>query len=290
MRTLVVGGSGFVGRYLVRHFDAVGTSGRGRDGFPKLDITRRQEVERLFERFRPELVINAAAMTNVDECERRREEAFMINADGVMNISEAAYRVKAKLVQISTDYVFDGAKGDYGEDDPTNPVNVYGSSKLRGELYALERDALVLRISSPFGINLGRGKESFFEYVLRALAGGERVKALVDQITTPTFVEDVPEAIDALVQRGSAGTFHLAVREAISRYEFAIKVAEFAGFEPGRVDRITSREMNFYARRPRDTSMKTDKISGSFRTTELSKALKDLVTAATKHISDHRLI
>ena len=290
MKTLVLGGSGFVGRYLVRHFDAVGTSGTGRDGFVKLDITRRPEVEGLFERFRPELVINAAAMTNVDECERHREEAFMINAEGVRNISEEAHRVKARLVQISTDYVFDGGKGDYGEDDPTNPVNVYGSSKLRGELYALERDALVLRISSPFGVNLGGGKESFFEYVLRALAAGGRVKALVDQITTPTFVEDVPEAIDALVQKGSTGTFHLAVKEAISRYEFAIRIAELAGFEPDRVDKITSREMNFYAKRPQNTSMSTDKISSSFKTTDLSNDMKKLVAVATKHISDHRLI
>lgn len=279
MKTLVVGGSGFVGRYLVNHFGAVGTSGSGRDGFIKLDITSRPEVRRLLERIRPELVINSAAMTGVDECERKSDLAFTVNAQGVRNVCDAASEVGARFVHISTDYVFDGERGNYGEDDPVNPINQYGRSKLLGETYARERPSLILRISSPFGINLGAGKESFFEYVIRSLSGGGRttVRAFVDQITTPTFVEEIPRAIEALFRADMTGTFHLAVKGGVSRYDFALQIAELAGFDGGWVVKSLSQEMGFFARRPRDTSLRTDKISEIFEAGTLQSDLKGLI-------------
>lgn len=264
MKTLVIGGSGFVGYYIKEYFKCKSTSSIEKSGYQKLDITDKEEIKRVIEKDRPELIINSAAMADVDLCEKEVDKAAIINGQAVEWVSQNAQRINAKFVQISTDYVFDGEKGNYSELDTPNPINQYGKSKLVGELNALKYNGIVLRIEMPYGINLAKNKNVFFESVLRNLSSGKEVNAAVDQIISPTFIEDIPMAIETLVSKDYKGIFHLASKEKLSRYDFVIKIAEVFGFNKNLVKKVSLDEFKFVARRPKKTSLNIAKISETF--------------------------
>ena len=226
MKTLVLGGNGFVGYYIAKHFNAMSTSSHAKEGYIKLDITKKEEVFETFRRIKPELVINSAAMADVDLCGKEKENAMLVNGYAVEWLSSVSKRIGAKFIQISTDYVFDGLAGGYKEEDIPNPINEYGKSKLLGEKNALKNDGLVIRIEMPYGLNLAKNKNVFFESVVRNLKEGKTVNAAVDQIISPTFVEDIPKAVEALVEKGAKGIFHLASKEHFSRFEFVNIIAD----------------------------------------------------------------
>ena len=264
MKTLVIGGSGFVGYYIKEYFKCKSTSSIEKSGYQKLDITDTEEIKRVIEKDRPELVINSAAMADLDLYEKEVDKAAIINGQAVEWVSQNAQRINAKFVQISTDYVFDGEKGNYSELDTPNPINQYGKSKLVGELNALKYNGIVLRIEMPYGINLAKNKNVFFESVLRNLSSGKEVNAAVDQIISPTFIEDIPMAIETLVSKDYKGIFHLASKEKLSRYDFVIKIAEVFGFNKNLVKKVSLDEFKFVARRPKKTSLNIAKISETF--------------------------
>ena len=153
MKTLVFGASGFVGFYLKRYFNAVGTAQSDKNGNRKVNFLNENEIVKIINSEKPDLIINSAGLTNVDECERNPDLAFKLNGDSVRTIARESQKINAKFVQMSTDYVFDGAKGNYKETDSTNPINVYGKSKLLGEENALNHlDPIVLRIEMPYDL------------------------------------------------------------------------------------------------------------------------------------------
>lgn len=276
MRVLVIGASGFVGTYLMRYFQGYGTSTRGGKGLFKFDLMQPERLNNIIEEISPELVINSSGMTNVDECEISPEKAVRINGDSVKRISEISKDHGAYFVQISTDYVFDGNKGIYNEEDSTNPINQYGKSKLVGEKYALAEKAVVLRISTPFGIGIPGGKTTFINFVIGNLECENEVRAVTDQFTTPTFVEDVGPAIKALQDKGANGIFHLGVRERISRYDFSIKIADLFELDKSLVRKASLEDFEFVARRPKDTTMNMSKISSFFKPNGLDASLEKI--------------
>ena len=274
MKTLVLGGSGFVGHYLMKYFDGIGTSSIEREGYTKLDITNREEITAVFQREKPDLIINSAAMSDVDFCEKRREMAMRINGESVEWIARSANIINSRFVQISTDYVFDGEKGDYREVDKPNPINAYGESKLIGEADALRHNSLVLRIEMPYGLNLAKNKNVFFESAVRNLRDGKIINAAIDQIISPTFVEDIPKAIYALISKNRTGVFHLASIEQLSRYEFVKKIAEVFGFDDKNVNATHLDDFKLVAKRPKKTSLNMGKISSIFNVDTLEMNLK----------------
>jgi dTDP-4-dehydrorhamnose reductase len=223
VRSLVFGGTGMLGRAVVaqarrRGWAALGLS-RGH-----ADVRDGDAVSRWVREFQPEAIFNCAAATAVDACEERREEAFAVNGEAVANVAAAAASRRARLVQVSTDYVFDGAGGEpYGEDAPTAPLSVYGASKRVGEVRALAYDrALVVRTSWLFG----PGGPNFVATMLRLIA--ERrvpLRVVADQVGCPTYTRFLASALCDLVQRGAAGIVHYRNREPASWCELAREVA-----------------------------------------------------------------
>lgn len=188
---LVIGASGQVGRELVlsapSNYELVAPASR------EFDIRDAQSVAKVFDRIRPDLVINAAAYTAVDKAESERESAFATNADGAGNVARACSPHATPLIHLSTDYVFDGRRTSaYREDDPTNPINVYGESKLAGERQI--RDAripgLILRVSWVYGV----AGSNFVKTMLR-LASQNVVRVVDDQFGTPCAAADIAEAV-----------------------------------------------------------------------------------------------
>lgn len=193
-----------------------------------LDITNRNAVAEAVMRFRPDWVINAAAYTAVDKAESEPEAAFAINRDGSAHIAQAAAEANAYMVQISTDYVFDGEQSrPYLPDDPVNPINVYGESKLAGEdatRETLGEQALILRTSwvyAPHGHN-------FLTTMLRLMRERDELKVVEDQIGTPTSAHSLASAILTAIARNVTGTHHWTDAGVTSWYDFACAIGELA--------------------------------------------------------------
>lgn len=223
MRALIFGGTGMLGRQVVRE--------ARRRGVPALalsraqgDVTDRQRLLYWADVFRPTVVLNCAAFTRVDECESRRDHAMAVNAHAVDHLVAAAARVDARLVQVSTDYVFDGdAERPYREDDPTAPRSVYGVSKLEGERRALEAPgALVVRTSWLFG----PGGPNFVATMTRLIDEGRvPLRVVDDQTGCPTYTPYLARALWDLAALGTAGVVHYRNREPVTWCGFAREIA-----------------------------------------------------------------
>lgn len=210
---------------------AVVAAARAR-GFPVLGLSREQGDVTDAERtaywgtaFRPEVVLNCAAFTRVDACESEAERAFAVNAEGVRNVASAAERCAARLVQVSTDYVFEGtAREPYREDAATGPRSVYGASKLAGEAHALANPrGLVVRTSWLFG----PGGANFAATMVRLIEQGKLpLRVVDDQEGRPTYTPFLARAVLELAAKGARGIVHYANREPVSWYAFARLIAD----------------------------------------------------------------
>jgi len=190
----------------------------------QLDIADARAVKAAVDRVRPDWIINAAAFNDVDGAERAPDQAFAVNAAGAGNLADAAARVSASIVHISTDYVFDGAKGaPYTEDDRPNPLSVYARTKYEGEqrVLASGASACVLRTAWLYG---WQGK-NFVKAILAAAERGGPLRVVADQVGSPTATRDLSEAIAGLIGQGAGsaqrGLFHVVNSGACSRFEFA---------------------------------------------------------------------
>jgi len=227
VRTLVFGGIGMVGRATVR--------AARRRGWPALGLAQEQadiedatRVAAAIAAFRPELVVNCAAWTQVDACEGERDRAFAVNGAAVGNVAAACAGAGARLVQVSTDYVFDGAgREPYREEDATGPRSAYGVSKLEGERRALElAGALVVRTSWVFG----PGGANFVATLRDLIAAGRLpLRVVADQVGAPTYSRFLACALLDLGESGAAGVVHYQNREPVSWFEFAREIARMSG-------------------------------------------------------------
>ncbi len=266
MKILLFGGSGQLGFELRKraadlHFDLVSPV------TTELDITDGVQVGNLISALRPAAVINSAAYTAVDKAEEEQERAFAINADGVRNIAEACARSGARLVHISTDYVFDGSLGrPLKEDDAVNPLSVYGKSKLAGEEYARSicgDSALIVRTQALYG---ARGV-NFVHTMLKLFAEREELKIVADQYVSPTWAGWLAEILLDLVRLPVGGTFHASCSGVVSWFEFAQEIQRLAAgsFEGRRLARLeptTAMELKRPAVRPTFSGFDTDKLAG----------------------------
>lgn len=189
----------------------------------ELDITDEAQVSSTIERIKPEIVINAAAYTNVDGCEDNRELAFNVNGKALKYIAKSCSSAGAILVHYSTDYVFDGSQKEYIESDKTNPINAYGQSKLLGEKNIIEnmRDYRIIRTSWLFGL---QGK-NFVETMLRLSTEMENVRVVDDQFGKPTYTADLARKTSEIIGH-SAGIYHITNEGTCSWYEFASSIIE----------------------------------------------------------------
>jgi dTDP-4-dehydrorhamnose reductase len=234
MKVLITGAGGMLGAEVVRRFQQAGhtviPTGR-KPPLVKMDITDPQQVREVMEAHRPEVVIHCAAMTNVDACERRPEDAYRVNAFGTELIAAHCERIGAICVAISTDYLFDGSKGSpYHEYDAPNPLSVYGRSKDVGEqaVRALCPRHYIVRTAWLYGTH---GK-SFPHFILERVQAGEGATVIADQIGSPTFTADVADRLLSLFKSDCYGTYHLTNAGPVSRYEFALELLRRVGLPP----------------------------------------------------------
>ncbi|MCS7301479.1 MAG: dTDP-4-dehydrorhamnose reductase [Fimbriimonadales bacterium] len=202
----------------------------GQEGEVLLDITQPAQVRAVFDALRPDLVVHCAALTNVDACERRPQEAYRVNAFGTEVVASHCQRVGAVCVYISTDYVFDGSKrAPYHEYDAENPLSMYGRSKFAGEqaVRALCPRHYIVRVAWLYGWR----RPSFPQFVLEQARAGKSPVVISDQIGSPTYVADVADRLLQLIQTDCYGTYHLTNTDPVSRYEFACALLELAGLE-----------------------------------------------------------
>src|SRR6266540_7154396 len=240
---LVVGASGMLGHDLM---EVLSGDVRGVD-VGEIDITSLESTRRVLLTLRPEVVVNAAAYTDVDGCETNRELAMQVNGEGVAHLALVALEIGAKLVHVSTDYVFDGKKDTpWLEDDPPNPLSVYGESKLAGELNArLVPDHLIVRTQWLYGLH---GK-NFVETMLNLARDRKELSVVDDQIGSPTWTVDLALAIKALIDNGCRGIYHAANAGSCSWNGFAGAIFEEAGLDVT-VNTMTTKELGRPAIRP----------------------------------------
>lgn len=252
---LVVGANGMLGRDLAA---LLGDRGHGID-VADIDITAPESVLTVVAALKPEVVINCAAYTDVDGCEGNTETAMAVNGEGVAYLAMACRDLGALLVQVSTDYVFDGGKGTpYVEDDAPHPVSVYGESKLAGEMNAAFcPEHLIVRTQWLYGLH---GK-NFVETMLRLGAEKDELAVVDDQIGSPTWTVDLAKAIIALVDRGCRGTYHAANSGYCSWNAFARAIFEESGLNVT-VKPMTTTELNRPARRPLYSTLECSKLTG----------------------------
>ncbi len=223
-----------------------------------LDVTSKKDVRQTFAATEPDVVVNCAAMTNVDACEAEREAAWKINVGGVENLAESARSHGTTVVHVSTDYVFDGKSGPYGEEDRPDPLSYYGKSKLASE--NVLRTAGVAYVIARTMVLYGFApavRPNFVLWLLQCLEKETRVRIVDDQTGNPTFVDDLAYGILRAIDLGRTGVYHLAGREIVSRYEFALRVARAFGHDPGLIAPIKTASLRQPAPRPLKSGLLT---------------------------------
>jgi dTDP-4-dehydrorhamnose reductase len=205
----------------------------------------------LLARAEPDVIVNCAAITNVDACETERELAWKVNVGGVENIVEAAQRTGATVVHVSSDYVFDGRNGPYTEEDRPEPLSYYGKSKLAGEniLRASGLPYLIARTMILYGFAPGV-KANFVLWLIQSLEKGTPVRIVDDQIGNPTLADDLAYGIIRGLDLGKTGIFNIAGRDIASRYDFALRIARAFALDESLITPIKTAQLRQPAPRP----------------------------------------
>ncbi|MDX1741549.1 MAG: dTDP-4-dehydrorhamnose reductase [Rhodothermales bacterium] len=265
-RVLITGANGMLGQALVTRlsrfpeYDLLAT-GRdptprfkgGSGGYVPLDICDYEAVKAVFADFAPGVVINCAAMTAVDACEEDRERCWRVNVDAVEHLAKCCLASGSRLIQISTDFVFDGENGPYREQDRPAPVNFYGKSKLAAENFVrgagLDRWAIV-RTVLVYGTGEQLGRSNIALWVADRLSAGEKIRVVTDQLRTPTYVDDLADGVERVVRFGKSGVFHVSGREIMSVYDFARSVATVFDLDPSLIEPTDGTAFRQPAQRP----------------------------------------
>ena len=233
----------------------------------KLDITDQKQAFDLFSKLKLGVAIHAAAETNVDRCETQKKLAWKINVEGTRNVAEACSETSAKMVYISTDYVFNGEKGLYTEEDTPNPINHYGVTKLEGEnqVKKLCKKYVILRTSVLYGWH--PWKQNFAKWVINSLKQKKEISIVDDHFNTPTLADNLAEITLEAVQKDLQGLYHASGNQRISRYEFAQQIAKtfnlnYSLIKPIKMNQITA----WIAKRPKDSSLNINKIKNRLKT------------------------
>ena len=277
MKVLVLGAGGMLGKDLIPIL-----SGKeqvwARD-IGDFDITDRKGVQREVEALQPQVLVNAAAYTDVDGCESKKEMAFAVNAEGARNVALACAAIGGRMIHLSTDYVFDGSSRiPYREEDLPNPLNVYGSSKLQGERYiqAILENHLIVRTEWLYG----RHGKNFVDTILRHAGQQKELRVVDDQRGSPTFTRDLSFALERLIGMEARGILHVTNSGSCTWFEFARQILGEKGYNHVQVIPISSEELARPAKRPASSVMdcrKYEKLTGS-KMTPWKEALKEYLS------------
>lgn len=274
MKILITGSNGLLGQKLTHlitqdpEFELIATS-RGanrtklKEGYvyESLDITNKDEVGELIFGHEPDVVINTAAMTNVDACEDDKEGCDDLNVHAVQYLVDACEQVDAHLIHVSTDFIFDGLEGPYREDDEPNPVNYYGESKLKGEqiVSGAKTPWAILRTVLVYGVADDMSRSNIVLWAKGALEKGQELNIVNDQYRTPTLAEDLAMGCYLCAKKEGRGVFNISGDDFMSIYELVDRVGKFYGIDTSSVSPVSSTGLNQRAGRPPRTGFYIDK-------------------------------
>jgi len=219
--------------------------------YVQADITSKKDVKQAVAHAEPDVIINCAAITNVDACETERETAWKVNVGGVEHIIEAARRTGATIVHVSSDYIFDGKNGPYTEDDRPEPLSYYGKTKLAGEnsLRASGMNYLIARTMILYGFAAGV-KQNFALWLIQSLEKQTPVRIVDDQLGNPTLADDLAYGLLRGVELGRTGVYNIAGRDIVSRYEFAVRIARAFSLDASLISPVKTAQLRQPAHRP----------------------------------------
>ena len=283
---LVLGASGLTGYKLMllskNRFDTYGTynlrswpgdddnNNNNKKSLLKLDVIKEDDLKKVFRDIKPDIVINTTALHNVDYCEYHQEETYNINAKAVGMIADLCNNLGSRLIHISTDFIFDGKKGNYLESDSPNPLNIYAKSKLEGELQAKRSASYsILRPSVVYGwtpletqgLTSSSGKPmNFALWALSKMKKGEELKIVNDQFTSPTLADVLAAVALRVATKEKNELYHVSGTSCISRYEFISKVARIMGHLADYIKPIESRSFDQVAKRPMNSCLNCEKV------------------------------
>lgn len=271
MKVLITGSTGRIGRYVLLHKPQeveaellLSPFSEQIPGFSwyRLDITDTSKIMMSVTCAEPDVVIHCAAVSDVDWCEQNPETAMKINRDGTCKIAQACNDCGAKMVLISTDFVFDGRFGPYSENDKTNPINFYGRTKLEGEHAALQSldNLLIVRVAAAFGLRIEGSKHNYVSSMIEKLQTGNQVEAWIDQYNTPSYMDELAQVLWMLIHKDVTGVIHYGTSDRLSRYEMALHVCHIMGFPEKLVLPVRLADMKLHAKRPLETGFVTDKV------------------------------
>lgn len=239
--------------------------------FENLDITKKDDVKKLIEFYKPDVIINCAAFTNVDKCETERESSWKINVDGVKNIIIAAKKNYSRLIHFSSDYVFDGKHGPYSENAVPNPISFYGREKLASENALVTSDVnyTIIRTLVLYGIG-NNVRQNFAMWMVEKLKNNEPINVVTDQISNTTMIDDLALGTLRVIERNSSGIYNIAGSDILSRYEFALKLCSVFNYNDKLVRPILTSELNQPAPRPMNSGLTTFKMESELGFTPMS--------------------
>ena len=265
MKVLITGSNGLLGQKIVRQaikkgIDFLATSkGANRNSdcpstnYKQLDICSEAEIEEVFNAYQPTHIIHTAAITNVDACELNPEECELVNVKATRFLFEAAQKLNAHFQLLSTDFVFDGEKGNYKETDEPNPLSVYAQSKVDGEALLLNSDYKnhsIVRTIIVYGVGNNLSRNNIICWAKEALSKGQPMNIIDDQFRAPTWADDLAWACLRICELDKTGIYHISGPETFSIYTIVERVANYYGLSTETLTKTDSSTLNQPAKRP----------------------------------------
>ena len=265
MRIMILGANGFTGRRILQHLvhkqehnllacslhkDILPEEGYQ---FYELDILNFEATDILLAKFKPEIIINASALSVVDYCEQHQEEAYALNVSAVRHIAEYCQTNNCRLIHLSTDFVFDGIKNTpYVETDIPNPVNYYGKTKRWSEevIEQICENYAIMRVEVVYGKPLERQHGNIVQLVKNRLGNGQSIRVVSDQFRSPTWVEDIALGTELLLSSKHNGIYHICGGETMSVADIAYRTAAYFNLDSSLIEPVTTTEMNEATPRP----------------------------------------
>lgn len=274
MKVLITGSNGLLGQKLVDLYKSNSSveliaTARGADRYPdksgytyaSLDITQKNEVDEVIDRYKPEVVINTAAMTNVDACESEKEACDALNIHAVEFLVEACNRNQTHLVHVSTDFIFDGTHGPLSEEEKPNPLSYYGWSKMRAEeiVQSSAKSWAIARTVLVYGIVSDMSRSNIVLWAKGALESGKSINVVSDQFRTPTLAEDLAQGCALIAAQKASGIFNISGKNFMSVYDLVVQVADFWNLDKSLLHLSSSEGIKQPAKRPPITGFRLDK-------------------------------
>lgn len=273
-KILITGSNGLLGQKLIyqligyTNYQVFATSrGENRTLIKKryeyipLDITQEQEIKETFDYVKPDIVINTAAITNVDACEDNKKECWELNVEAVQYLATACEKYNAHLIHVSTDFIFDGVSGPYNEESMPNPISYYGESKLAAEEIVKNSSCKfsIVRTVLVYGVVDNMSRSNIVLWAKGALETGKELTVVDDQYRTPTLAEDLAHGCILIAQKGAEGIYNISGDEYMCITDLVKRVAKYFKFDENLVKPISSSSLNQKAARPPKTHLLLDK-------------------------------